>query len=319
MYCLIGFGWQAIPAVADDGGSSPAEVRAAVRRSVPYIEEQGTSWIEDKKCVSCHRVNNMVWSLAVARHKGIQVSDQLDQWIQWSVEQSLAKNDQDTVIGLGNKEGVAQLLLGVSGEVDSQAARQLAALLRDGQRADGSWPAGGQLPSQKRPKPETDTVSTMWLALALLDQPEDDTASPFIAKALDYVRQTTPGKSTEWYALRLLLAAKESDTQVREQIISELRKQQRDDGGWGWLVGEPSDALGTGLAVYALLQAGVDNRDAAVRRAQAFLVSTQRTDGSWPVNGTKAKKAERVEETAVYWGTTWATLALTSSLPAEAD
>ncbi|MCA9020956.1 MAG: hypothetical protein KDA74_12490, partial [Planctomycetaceae bacterium] len=73
--------------------------------------------------------------------------------------------------------------------------------------------------------------------------------------------------------------------------------------------------LGTGMALYALLEAGVDRQDATVKRAQQFLVSTQRPDGSWPVKGTKEKKKANVEETAVYWGTCWAVIGLVESLP----
>jgi hypothetical protein len=36
------------------------EVRAAIQRSIPYIEEKGVWWIETKKCVSCHRVGTML-------------------------------------------------------------------------------------------------------------------------------------------------------------------------------------------------------------------------------------------------------------------
>ena len=46
-------------------------------------------------------------------------------------------------------------------------------------------------------------------------------------------------------------------------------------------------------------------------------MTTQRADGSWPVRGTKAKKRNSLEDTAVYWGTTWATLALVTSLGPE--
>ena len=42
---------------------------------------------------------------------------------------------------------------------------------------------------------------------------------------------------------------------------------------------------------------------------------TQQANGSWNVKGTKFKKKDRVEQTSIYWGTTWASLALISYLP----
>ena len=69
------------------------------------------------------------------------------------------------------------------------------------------------------------------------------------------------------------------------------------------------------MSVYGLLQAGVPPDDPSIRKAQRFLVKTQREDGAWAVKGTKANKKDRNQETAEYWGTTWAVLGLTESLP----
>lgn len=283
------------------------ELRAAVQRSIPYIEEKGNWWITEKKCVSCHRAGNMAWTLAAARSKGFKVSDRLDEWFAWSIEKSLAKNDQGKINGLGNKEGVAQLLLAREffPAADRGAAyRQLQDILTRDQQPDGGWKAGGQLPGQKRPAGETALVSSQWIALALSQDAEQ------FGKAMQYVASVSTAKSTEWYAAGLLLALRSGDKPMTDELIAALRAQQRDDGGWGWLLGDESDALGTGLALYALLRAGVPRDDANVARAQHFLLATQRADGAWPVRGTKANKKTNLEETAIYWGTTWATLAL---------
>ena len=57
------------------------------------------------------------------------------------------------------------------------------------QNKDGSWNPGGQLPSQKRPVPETKQVSTMWtiLALATIDDSSE-------------ARREKPGKCPEMAA-----------------------------------------------------------------------------------------------------------------------
>lgn len=292
------------------------QVQAAVQRSIPFIQEKGAWWIEKKKCVSCHRVNTMVWSLSAARRKGFDVSDKLDEWRQWATDSSLSTNDKGKVVGLGNKEGVAQLVLNQDGDTNEDGIRpELVSLLLDGQQPDGSWEAGGQLPSQKRPKSETAAVSTMWLTLALLNEGPQEQTAPAVEQALKFIRQSPPGKSTEWYALQLLLAAQRNDHALRDQFVKDLREQQQSDGGWGWLIGEKSDALGTGMAMYALARAGVNHGDPSIKHGQQFLVNTQRDDGSWTVQGTKANKKDDVEETAVYWGTTWAALGLMASIP----
>ena len=87
------------------------------------------------------------------------------------------------------------------------------------------------------------------------------------------------------------------------------------DGGWAWTIGEESDALGTGIAMYALLRSGLAADSNVLRTAQRYLVSTQEENGSWAVKGTKKNKKAKVQETASYWGTTWAVLALSEGLP----
>lgn len=298
---------------------TPAQVRETVQRSIPFIEEKGLWWIEEKKCVTCHRVGNMVWSLEAAKQSGFEVSDRLAEWKQWSIESSLAENDKGKITGLGNQEGVAQLLLSrdQSDNADEQTEtrKKLAGLLLEEQLPDGSWKAGGQLPFQKRPAAETNAVSTMWLTLALLAEGKNEASAPTITNALKFIQASPSGKSVEWYAVRLLLAVQTGETEVRDQLVKQLRSQQHADGGWGWMLADDSDALGTGLALYALVSAGVERQAPAIKGAQQFLVSTQRDDGSWPVRGTKEKKKTSVQETTVYWGTTWAVIGLVESLP----
>jgi len=178
------------------------QIRETVQRSIPYIEKQGLWWIEKKKCVTCHRGGTMIWSLSAAKQNGFTVSDRLDKWRDWAIEKSLSKNDKGKITGLGNKEGVAQILLS-SDRTDlkpEQAVnwKKLAALLREEQQPDGSWKAGGQLPFQKRAKSETDSVSTMWLALTLLVAGGGGENDQIIEHALKYIQGSSPGKSVEW-------------------------------------------------------------------------------------------------------------------------
>jgi squalene-hopene/tetraprenyl-beta-curcumene cyclase len=133
-------------------------------------------------------------------------------------------------------------------------------------------------------------------------------------RALTWLERAESGRSTEWYAARLLLSQQQGDAERLKSTIEHLKSKQNTDGGWGWLLEDPSDALATGQAVYALSVAGVAPDDPSIRRAQQFLIGTQQPDGAWPVHGTKEKKKAQVEETATYWGTAWATIALLQTL-----
>ena len=87
--------------------------------------------------------------------------------------------------------------------------------------------------------------------------------------------------------------------------LEQLLKHQNADGGWGWLVGQESDALATGQVLYALREIKLDTSHKSALAAQAWLVKSQQANGTWKVKGTKANKKDKFEETAIYWGTAW--------------
>lgn len=50
-----------------------------------------------------------------------------------------------------------------------------------------------------------------------------------------------------------------------------------------------SDAWATGQAIYALAHAGFKSDASIIARAHAFLIRTQREDGSWPMTSRPIK------------------------------
>ena len=99
--------------------------------------------------------------------------------------------------------------------------------------------------------------------------------------------------------------------------IDEFLGRRNGDGGWGQLRGAPSNAYATGQALYVLSLAGVANDRAEVRRAVAFLVATQKDDGSWPMTPRSHPGATPAANPVpiTYFGSAWATLGLLRSVP----
>ena len=189
-----------------------------------------------------------------------------------------------------------------------------------GQRKDGFWVPGGQLPAQKRPLAETKQVSTMLCVLGLdsLDKPSEK-AVACRDKGLKWLKQTSlnaknPPVSSEWYATRLLIEKRFGDPKRVEAIREQILGAQQPDGGWGWLRADKSDAFGTGVSVYALSQVGVPSSHPAIQKAWRFLIETQTDDGSWIVNGTKNGTKNKPHPFSSFWGSTWALLGLCHSL-----
>ena len=144
-----------------------------------------------------------------------------------------------------------------------------------------------------------------------------DAASQARRSALEFLKPHAQAESAEWYAAGMLLAQNVANESALLSLRKELLTRQNEDGGWAWLEGDDSDALATGQAVYSLVATGLSAQDERVARAIEWLCETQRDDGSWAVRGTKANKKDNVEETAVYWGTCWAVIALLETLSDE--
>jgi hypothetical protein len=314
-------------AFATEAVENAEEIRATIARSMPFIEKNGAEWIANKGCLSCHHTAFAVWSLSAAKQKGVRVDEaKLDEWrgliADWPnlLDPSVRAQAKREVTVPANPDTVAQVLLASGPWHSEESASQpwvteyVNGLLA-GQQTDGSWLSGGQLPLQKRPKRETQEVTTMWALLALASvQVPDDALPDIVKKARSWLGEETVGSSTEWWATRLMLERKFGDAENADRLRAELLKRQRTDGGWGWLCEVEGDALGTGIALFALGDDKIPATHPAIANAHQFLAHTQSDDGSWPVHGTKQNKKDRIEPTATFWGTCWAVIGLCATI-----
>ena len=221
---------------------------------------------------------------------------------------------------------MSQLLLGRATDAKDRNAADFVADMRDlmlrWQQPDGAWKAAGQLPSQNRPHAETNEVTTMWavLALASLDQ-RDAPTDGGIKRAAGFLSNVTPGKSNESLVVALLVQRTLGHAERAPELLSELLSRQNPDGGWSWLAGGDSDAFATGQVLYALTHCDRSADDPAVERARDYLIESQTTDGSWSVPGraiSSASTEARLKKVAPiyrYWGTGWAVIGLSRTLP----
>ncbi len=298
--------------------ASEPQIESTIRRSIPYLQREGVAWIDQRGCVSCHQVPFMVWSLSAAKRQGFDVdADKLSQWQDWSTNvNSFVKSDPAADVDeaktmAANIDTMNALLLAPRRDSDPSWRAKFADALIENQKPDGTWQACGQLPAQKRPKEETTRVTVAWtlLTISRLGREAGDVES-----AIAFVDEGEPATSTEWWVARLLLAAELGSDQV-ESLRTELRERQHDDGGWGWLSNDPSDALATGMALYAMHSTDESSGDdLCTRRGIEFLASTQRPDGSWDVPGTKTSTQKKSTPTASYWGTAWAVIGMLAAI-----
>ena len=312
---------------AGDNNVELRSVKDAVTQSLPFIIEEGQLWMDEKDCVSCHQIPFMVWALNSAGEKGFDIDAQkLESWNSWPTAWQKMVNpknrdDANETESLARaNDAIAQLLLGLPRNPDAPSEgwqKSFVESLAVSQEENGSWNPGGQLPSQKRPKRETREVSTMWSLVALTQTQHSSKTETHLKVAQAFIANNkSTAESSEWWAMRLWLSSLLGDENSAEACLEHLKQNQHDDGGWGWRLEDPSDALGTSIVMYAMSKHGLGSSDPAVKAATQFLVTTQNEDGTWNVNGTKSGSRDSLTETSVYWGTCWAVIALSELLPA---
>jgi hypothetical protein len=298
-----------------DAGPTTGEVRASVERSLAFLQKEGTAWMS-RGCASCHHVPMMAWSHHEAERHGFTIDraavDEAEGWasVQYLGHPEFAPTQQDrTFAARGPGQGGDFLAIGIGAaekktDKQAEALEKLSRHFTKMQEADGSW----AIKKSDPPIVDGDDVATMLILLAL-DAPKDSDVGK---KALAWLEKAPIRVETQPLALRAIVAARYGSIDVARKIVPRLRESPRNDGGWGQTKERSSDALATGQALCALVAAGESPDAPSIRRARRFLLSSQRSDGSWLV---KTRLANRHDQIVSYYGTGWATIGLMRSSP----
>ena len=289
-------------------GQISQQVRKAIERGLPFMEEEVVKWNKRQNCVSCHNVLPILWSLNAARERGFSVDqEKVEDWTKksWQMQRRIPD------------ESLAYLILGRDRTSDDDSAYEgFAEQLIKRQKADGSWKPGGQRILQKRREKRSVMEPSLWSVLALTTVGgSDDRVTKSRARALEWFAEAKPVTTTEGAALQLLLESRDRRSNGTDYQATQLLIWQNTDGGWGWMKDKQSDVIATGQSLYALGLSGAENYQSNVRKAWEYLLENQRADGAWLASADVRGWSHDFTEQSVYWGTAWAILGLTQTLP----
>lgn len=155
----------------------------------------------------------------------------------------------------------------------------------------------------------------MWNVSLAADAGLSDAATQ---SAIRFARKTIDATSSEWLTTRVLFLNRFGTPEETQTAVQALLAEQNDDGGWGWLRQQDSDAIATGQILWVLHQANQQQAaEQNLHKAVNWLIAAQIEDGSWPTKGTKKNAQDKVVETATFWGSAWATIGLLQTLPVD--
>jgi len=298
------------------GRADDVALRAAIGKGLGYLAKEGEQWMEVKSCNSCHHVPLLLWNYREAGERGFAVdANKVKEWLAWAQERVTDKN-------LRSEEASLMILA-----MPERVVPEWAMFLMKDQKPDGSWTPAGQFSTmQKRGTPDA-AANAARLNLVALGSCAAEVAA--VRKKADPVlaKRESP-TATESLVFRTLYVGRFGRPEEIAEQTEQLLSHQRGDGGWASFIGENmSDPLATGQVLYALQSFAKDAKvTAAITRAQAWLLATQRPDGSWVSEishiskmdrsaPAKAKSLAAATEIYHYWGSAWATLGLLHGLP----
>jgi hypothetical protein len=274
---------QAVPAAL-----TQTAVRAAVTAALPQLKAGASGHAEAKTCFACHNQAPPMLAFARAREHGFAIPANLFQSQAEHVAAFLDSNRERFTDGRGTggaavTAGYALFTLELAGHKPDDTTAAVVGYLLKTQSERDHWRT-----ISDRPPTEASDFTATYLAMRALRVwgPAAKLDPRMIAKRVETARGwllRTEARDTEDRAFRLL-GLKEAGAEAREVAAAawELVRTQRSDGGWSQRDTDSSDAYATGEALVALNQGGKLKADSPTfRSGLAFLVKTQRNDGTW--------------------------------------
>ncbi len=296
----------------------PAAV--AISRAVGYLVKEVPKW-------KAQQYNNgdAVRALLAAAAQGYDIGTPLDETLAF-LKQPEKWDQSKAPQGFGDKQlariqfAAALAVAERHGKAASTDLEKAANLLIADQKADGSWTPEQ---SQSMASPATyGAIIATWSArntlIASGIQPDHFT----IVAADRWIRGIVPENVIDaaGTVLALELASDVMAENLRRTALQMIRKGQAADGGWGPDASAKPQVFDTAIAVLALSMLDTEPRLArstyraeelkeAIAQGKAYLVSQQRSDGSWPETTRPAGQDSYVQRLSTAG---WAVLALLS-------
>ncbi len=317
--CVASPAPQAAALVSDD------QLSAAVRASLPLLQESAAKWFEERSCVSCHHHTLGMMTVALAEERGFAVDRELfDEQVQhgtpWDANtiEEVLQGDAGINGQLGQGYKLLALAVGKVGAGAHTDARAM--FLLDMQGPEGRW----RSVSHRPPLEDCDLTATALSSRAIqLYAPPGNEAR--VARAVELARswlvRAKPMTNEERTMQLFGLAWTGAENKRIQKAVKDLTAEQRPDGGWAQLETRSSDAYATGQALVALHQAGgLSSRSACYQRGLAYLLKERLDDGTWNVDTRRHGKGLPYFETGfphgenqfiAYAASAWSTMAFT--------
>lgn len=305
-----------------------ADPRVVLSRSVALLLSAAPSVFQKRGCISCHSQALPAELAAVARRKGVSLSEEmaatnLSQILAFSKTSAEAAMQGDELAGNSTTLGYIMAAFAAERHPLDKITAAYAHLAAAMQMPDGRWLGNGV----SRPPEEGGIISTTAMAvraMVLYPLAGHKIESEQKLRRAQHWLLSAEAHSAEERSMRLmgLVWTRAARPQV-DAAMQAVIAQQRESGGWPQADQLAPDAYATGISLYALHEAGMPVTAEVYRKGVAFLLTNQYADGSWLVK-THSYPVQPYFESGYpfgrnQWisaaGASWASLAVAFTLP----
>ncbi len=307
-----------------------SELRTAIDRGLAFLVKDALAWKNEHNCASCHHASLMVWAMREAKRRGHVVDEpvlaDLTNWMAASGDGKFSVARPTSAPKAASPKAIYfAIALGTDPKRDAavQAGlRRLLTTVRSEQTENGSWSAW---PGSRPPiLGNSDDSLTALAALAVLPAAAagDKEAKAALDRGVEWLAETKTDDDPQSVALRVVLwRTLNRPAKEWEPLVKRIKDHQNADGGWSQTKDMASDAWASGQALFALADVDIKSNQAAISRGQAFLLKSQRADGSWSMSSRPTVPGGKGSTSLVPItgaGSAWAILGLVrSTVPAE--
>ncbi|MEW6418767.1 MAG: carboxypeptidase regulatory-like domain-containing protein, partial [Nitrospirota bacterium] len=274
-------------------------IKDAIQRAVNWEQPAVMAWHNGNRCYGCHKQAQALYGLEESR-KRVTVDSNVTQILfsaltRWQQPDGSVTSGENSYMLTGLTETQLGLWAFTAWHDENESKPFIlksADFLLSKQQANGSWKCDHCVGWYGSDVFATAiTIVGVSKAYILSEKPEYLLA---ITKGAEYLLtpnlvpnnnnlQTAQKIIGLTYALSFITDQTLKD-QIKNEInvaISQLRTNQRADGGWGWFTYSSSDAMTTAHVLLALLNSGIDKGDQSLRKTIVYLLNTQAANGSW--------------------------------------
>jgi hypothetical protein len=304
------------------------DVEKTINRGLAFLVKDSLAWNEQHHCASCHHASLVIWSMRETKDRGHIVDEPV-----LALLTKLVAESGDGKFSLARPASAPKaaspksiyfaLALGTDPRPDAVSQSGLKLFLKtmkSEQVENGSWSAWPETRPPIFGNSDESLTALATLAVLPLAAAGDDSAKLVLKKGVKWLSRTKSDEDAQSVALRLVLWIRLGRPASEwRPLANSIINRQNADGGWSQTKEMASDAWATGQALYALAHVGIEPNEPVIKRGHAFLMKTQRDDGSWPMTSRPTKPGGKGSTSLIPItgaGSAWAVLGLVRSSPA---